>query len=151
MGLVADVVKTRFQLAATRGASPSILGSLTSILKNEGFFAMCTRNGTPGPARAGETHDSPNASLTRIDLPSLSSLSSPSSSSSLFVACVPPDRGILPPLMIEPVKRAVKFSAQAKYKQLIVGDGKMTAAAAFLSGAYVNGHRNGVEQEVGKR
>jgi len=44
-------------------------------------------------------------------------------------------RGILSPLAVEPFKRAVKFSANAKYNALIVGNGQKTVLTATLCGA----------------
>jgi len=36
---------------------------------------------------------------------------------------------------VEPLKRAIKFSANAKYKMLIVGDAPMTMSTSVLCGA----------------
>lgn len=44
-------------------------------------------------------------------------------------------RGILSPLAVEPFKRAVKFTANAKYNSLIVGKGEKTISTATLCGS----------------
>ncbi|CAE7275341.1 mcfT [Symbiodinium sp. KB8] len=125
-----DVIKTRFQLMSGRGKSPSIVDALRA-LRSEGP--------SRSPSHAADVAR-PRGPPWRASYRAFAARAGPSDAhppSCPALATRPPgaDRGLLAPLGVEPLKRAIKFSANAKYAAIIIGDKAPTVWTSLACGA----------------